>query len=668
MALKIKCPHCQTPRRLEQPYPLPGAELHCLHCGHTLAITYPPGMVERLAERGVAFDDPGRPRSSTPSAPSAPPPIEPAAHSMRGLSPSAAPTAAPSAPNAPRAQPTEPGPSGPIPPSGPTWTSPTSPSARGPAPRPSPPPARPAAASAPEVPPRAAPQPTPQRRADGPEAQGGAWFGAAAGRPPAGREPAPRGQTRAPDGAQGAARVGDPPRTTARRPPAAEPTSTQAAPPARSSWWLRLAALALFLSVVGVVAGGVVASTAYYTFSANLPTIDELGRYNPPTVTVVYDVKGRTLGEIYEKRRYVTPLDTIPKHVQDAFLAAEDHNFWTHDGVDYEGILRAFGRNAAKGRKAQGASTITMQVARNFLLSSEKTYERKIREILLSWRIEEAFDKKHILYLYLNQIYLGSGAYGVEAAARTYFGKSVEDITLAEAAILAGLPQRPSDYSPHIHWEKARTRQLYVLGQMRDKGYIDQSTYDAALAEAVSIHRAPNEFLTLAPSFTEHVRRYLVDTYGFDKIYNDGLSVHTTCDLDLQKVAQDALVSGVNRADNLVGWRGAAENVAAGGIRARLDEQEAALRKEQAEATLVVGPEGVGGFGAAPAQSALEVDRRYAAVVTEVDKGHAIVGIGAHEAIIPLSWTKWAYPPNPDRSFKSRNQDTMANVLKVGDV
>lgn len=420
--------------------------------------------------------------------------------------------------------------------------------------------------------------------------------------------------------------------------------------------------------VVGVVAGGVVASTAYYSFSANLPTIDELGRYNPPTVTVVYDVKGRTLGEIYEKRRYVTPLDKIPKHVQDAFLAAEDHNFWTHDGVDYEGILRAFGRNAAKGRKAQGASTITMQVARNFLLSSEKTYERKIREILLSWRIEEAFDKKHILYLYLNQIYLGSGAYGVEAAARTYFGKSVEDITLAEAAILAGLPQRPSDYSPHIHWEKARTRQLYVLGQMREKGYIDQRTYDEAQAEAVSIHRAPNEFLTLAPSFTEHVRRYLVDTYGFDKIYNDGLSVHTTCDLDLQKVAQDALVDGVNRADNLVGWRGAAENVGPSGIQARLDEQEAALRKEQAEATLVVGPEGVGGFGAAPTRSVLEVDRRYSAVVTEVEKGHAIVGIGAHEAIIPLSWTKWAYPPNPDRSFKSRNQDAMTNVLKVGDV
>jgi penicillin-binding protein 1A len=177
-------------------------------------------------------------------------------------------------------------------------------------------------------------------------------------------------------------------------------------------------------------------------------TVEALGQYRPPTVTVVYDDQGRLLGEIYEKRRYVVPLEQIPVPVQNAFIASEDANFWNHGGVDYEGILRAVGRNFAKGRKAQGASTITMQVARNFLLSSEKTYERKIREILLSWRIEEAFDKKHILYLYLNQIYLGSGAYGVEAAARTYFGKSVEDITLAEAAILAGLPQRPAFTAP----------------------------------------------------------------------------------------------------------------------------------------------------------------------------------------------------------------------------
>ena len=259
--------------------------------------------------------------------------------------------------------------------------------------------------------------------------------------------------------------------------------------------------------------------------------------------------------EIYEKRRYVVSLDEMPDHVKNAFLAAEDANFWTHDGIDVGGIFRAIVRNLAKGKKAQGASTITQQVARNFLLTREKTFIRKIREVILAQRVEEVFEKEHILFLYLNQIYLDRGAYGVEAASRTYFDKSVSDITLAEAAILAGLPQRPSDYSPHRHWKKARARQLYVLNQMQRKGFIDQATYDAAIAESVNIAPKRNDFLQQAPHFTEHVRRYLVDTYGFDKIYNDGLSVDTTCDLDLQKAAQKAVEDGVNIASNRRGWR-----------------------------------------------------------------------------------------------------------------
>jgi membrane carboxypeptidase/penicillin-binding protein len=433
---------------------------------------------------------------------------------------------------------------------------------------------------------------------------------------------------------------------------------------------MRLVKVAVVLCVLGGLAGAATAVGAVLWFRQDLPTLETLRNYRPPTVTVVYDRNGELLGEIYEKRRYVVPLEEIPDHVQDAFIASEDANFRSHGGVDPMGIVRAVLRNALKGKKAQGASTITQQVARNFLLSSEKKYSRKIKEMILATRVEEAFSKEHILYLYLNQIYLGSGAYGVEAASRTYFDKHVQDITLAEAALLAGLPQRPSDYSPHNHWEKARARQLYVLGQLLDKDFIDQATYDAAVAERISIYQQGNPFLEQAPYFTEHVRRYLVDTYGFDKIYNDGLIVHSTCDMELQKVARKAISDGVLNADNNVGWRGAAETLAEAAIEPRLAEQEQALRQAESRAVLVVGPtdDPTAGYGPVPERSTLEVGERYEAVVLQVERKHAVLGIGAHKALVPLSWTTWAIEPNPERSYRYRSQDSLTNVLKRGDL
>ncbi len=471
-------------------------------------------------------------------------------------------------------------------------------------------------------------------------------------------------------------------------------------PRKKRSLFRRMMRAAVLLTLIGAVLGAALGGGIWWKYSQDLPTFEILKSYRPPTVTVVYDRNGKLLGEIYEKRRYVLPKEQlfplrevpesetaecvsecqargllpeqcachIPRHVMDVFIAAEDANFWEHGGVDYEGILRAIGRNLSQGKKAQGASTITQQVARNFLLSNEKTYERKIREIILSGRVEEAFDKEHILYLYLNQIYLGSGAYGIEAAARTYFGKPAFQMTLAEAAILAGLPQRPSDYSPHQHWDKARGRQGYVLGQMLKKGYINQATHDAARAEPVNIVERTNEFLLQAPYFTEHVRRYLVETYGFDKVYNDGLVVHATCDLELQKVAQKAVVENVTSSDNSRGWRGAAETLEESRIAGWLAEQEAALTTAEGNATLTVGPDGVGGYGRPPATSTLVVGKRYPAVVLEVEEKHAIVGVGSHKAIIPRSWAAWTYTVNPERSFRYRSQDNLKNALKRGDL
>ncbi len=438
-------------------------------------------------------------------------------------------------------------------------------------------------------------------------------------------------------------------------------------------WVKRMIGLGVLLGLAGV--GALAGAFAYY--AQDLPTLEELADYRPPTVTMVYDREGRVLGEIYEKRRYVVDLEAMPEHLKNAFLASEDASFYEHAGVDPMGILRAILRNALKGKKAQGASTITQQTARNFLLTSEKRISRKLKEMILATRIEKAFDKDYILHLYLNQIYLGSGAYGVEAAARIYFGKSVGDLTVAESALLAGLPQRPSDYSPHRHFDKARARQEYVIGQMVDKGFIAASEGERALDEHITIVKEDNPIRELAPYYTEHVRRHLVDTYGFDRVYNEGLVVYTTANLELQQTAQVAVVQRVTEMDQNIGWRGQHELEdpdnetfwfqveqlsGEAAIQAWRDEQEQALRdddqflEDPARRTPV------------PDRSTLRVDR-YDAVVLSVDTKHAVVGIGSHEAMIPLSWTTWAYRPNPKTSWRYRaKQKDMAEVLSVGDL
>lgn len=606
MALKINCPHCSTVRRLAQPYPMPGSEVQCEGCGRGLAISYPPGLVDRMRNEGVRFDDPfADPVPAAP--PSAPQPTAPPRVQAHA-------TPQPTQTGQDRTQVDRPGPR------------PTDPTERLHTPlatQPLPPPAVRSLSPAPAPPaqaPRTATAPLPPSQ------------------PPKGPKP---------------------PKT---------PKSPK--PPKKRSWLRRVVGLGCAGVVFGLIGGGLFTFGVIHHYSQDLPTVELLSRYEPPTVTTVYDRNGALMGEIYEKRRYVRPLDEIPKHVQNAFIGSEDANFWTHDGVDYGGIGRAIGRNLAKGRKAQGASTITQQVARNFLLSSEKTYERKIREILLAWRIEETFEKDHILYLYLNQIYLGSGAYGVEAASRVYFGKSASEISLAEAAILAGLPQRPSDYSPHQHWDKARARQTYVLDQMLDKSLIDQATYDEAMAEVVTIAPRTNEFLSQAPYFTEHIRRYLVDTYGFDKIYNDGLSVQSTCDLGLQKAAEKAVRDNVLKASNSIGWRGPRAQLGPQDIAAHRQATETALRQALSERSLRVADpaSGKGGHDPLPSRSTLEVGQTYEGVVIAVQPKHATVAVGDNEILVPVEWSLWMYEPNAERSFKSRAQRDLTQALTVGDV
>lgn len=313
----------------------------------------------------------------------------------------------------------------------------------------------------------------------------------------------------------------------------------------------------LLLMCIGCVAGVAgVGVQGYLFFTQNLPSIEKLKNYEPPIVTEFYADKGELIADFASEKRYVVPIDRVPRSLVDAFVAAEDKNFWKHPGFDKEAILRATLRNLKDWRVVSGASTITQQVAKTFLLTSKKTFSRKIKEAILATRIESSLGKEQILYLYLNQIYLGSGAYGVEAASRTYFSKHVEDLSLAECAMLAGLPNKPAKNSPKVSLKNAMERRAYVLKRMHADNYITDKQYEQAMQEVPRIVSASNDKANVAPGFVEHVRRYIVKEYGADALYKEGLQVYTTVDLDLTRLARSSVDKGLRELDKRQGYRG----------------------------------------------------------------------------------------------------------------
>ncbi len=316
----------------------------------------------------------------------------------------------------------------------------------------------------------------------------------------------------------------------------------------------RLLAGALAVVVLLVLA---VAAFIYRELTATLPPLESVVEYRPPVATQILAADGTLIGEFYSQKRYLVPLEHIPAHVRQAFIAAEDDAFYRHQGIDTNGILRAFVNNIIAGGRIQGGSTITQQVVKTLLLTPQKSYERKLKEIILSTRLEQELSKDQILSLYLNHTYLGSGAYGVAAAANEYFGKSIDEVSIAEAAMLAGLPQAPSRYSPYTHWPEAKARQHYVLNRMYEEGYIDREARDAALAEPIGLSSRKGSYQG-APYFVEHVRRVLEEQYGRTVLYELGLRVRTTVDLRLQRDAEAALRAGIDRlSDERGGYRDA---------------------------------------------------------------------------------------------------------------
>jgi len=312
---------------------------------------------------------------------------------------------------------------------------------------------------------------------------------------------------------------------------------------------ITMAILALFI-VVGL--GG------YYLYlQTSLPKVDRLADYKPPIVTQVFSDDGTLVGEFYLERRTVVPVDKIPERLIQAFVSAEDSNFFLHKGLDYPGIVRAALKNLMSMSKKEGASTITQQVARSMLLTPEKKFSRKIKEAILARRMEEKLSKDEILYIYLNQIYLGSGSYGVEIAAETYFGKNVENLNLAEMAMLAGLTKGPELYSPIKHLDRAHERQKYVLERMVKEGYITSAEAEHALKTPIVITSLKKMNSDQSAYFLEHIRIQLEAKYGEDLLYKGGMKIYTTMNSTMQKAAYENVVNGLKAVDKRQGFRGA---------------------------------------------------------------------------------------------------------------
>ncbi len=427
---------------------------------------------------------------------------------------------------------------------------------------------------------------------------------------------------------------------------AKKPTPVQSPRPPRRRF-RRLVVISILILLVLSLAGAAALVGGYLYISQDLPRISSLRDYRPAIISTVFDENHRKIAEFFRERRVVVGLPEVPPLLVKAFVAAEDSRFYQHQGVDPFSILRAALKNLEAGTIKQGGSTITQQVTRSFLLTPERSYIRKIKEVILSYRIEKDFSKEEILFLYLNQIYLGHGAYGVQAAAENYFGKSVKDLSLAECAILAGLPQAPTRYSPFRNPEQARARQVYVLNRMVEEGFISRPQANEALAVKLDIKPRRNIYVEEVPFYTEHVRRYVEAKYGADTLYTQGLQIYTAVNIDLQKAAEQEVNKGLQELDKRQGYRGVLKSVPPADI-------EAAAREQQAELD----------------RTGLEPGTVVQAVVAQVSDATKTVTVrlGREQGVISLADMDWARKPNPDVSHLEAKVRQPSAVLKAGDV
>lgn len=424
----------------------------------------------------------------------------------------------------------------------------------------------------------------------------------------------------------------------------------------RGGFFLRFLGFMFAAGMIVFIAVAGAAAFVLWKVSSELPDYEVLAKYEPPVMTRIHANDGSLIAEFSRERRIYVPITAIPECIIESFISAEDKNFYQHGGLDVQGIIRAVVTNMSNvqsGRRAVGASTITQQVAKNFLLSSDQTVERKLKEAILAIRIERAFTKEQILELYLNEIYLGVGAYGVAAAAQSYWDKALNELTLADCAYLATLPKAPSNYDPFKYADRAVARRNWVIDRIVENGFATKDEGEVAKAQPLGvIKRSTGPKIFASEYFAEEVRREILDRFGEDKLYGGGLSVRTTLDPGLQRIARKALVNGFVAYDHRHGgWRGPVKQIELKGDWGKT-------------------------LGSMPVWT--DIDPWRLAVVLEVSKDQATIGIrpgrtptGAlveerETGVIPYEEVKWARP-KVGRGFGGTPASVSA-VLKPGDV
>ncbi|MCB2228040.1 MAG: PBP1A family penicillin-binding protein [Desulfarculaceae bacterium] len=415
------------------------------------------------------------------------------------------------------------------------------------------------------------------------------------------------------------------------------------AAPRKRRWLRRLVLWGFSLVLVSAILAAGAAVVGWFYITEDLPQIESIADYRPASVTRVLAADGSLMVQYYHQRRFVVPLSQISPLAVKAFVAAEDGNFFHHQGIDLAGIARATVANIKAGRVVQGASTISQQVAQALLNTPAKAWVPKIKEMVFAWRMEQTLSKQDILYIYMNEIYLGHGTYGVEAAARTYFGKPAKDLNVAEAALIAGLIQAPSRYSPLRHPRRARTRQVYVIERMQADGFISPEQAQAALTQPLDIklHRAKT---VAAPYYEETVRQWLEERFGKKVLYEHGLTVHTACDPAMTAAGRAAIKKGLAQLTRRQGYFGPIKRLGA----AELDQARAV-------------PVGRG---------ELEPGSKAKAVVTAVDPGRQVaeLRLGPARGYIPFEQVRWALPPRKRPEDHRSPLKSISEVFRPGDV